>query len=130
MIARALREVRAVAMAVTPTHRHLRDRLIAAFWVTLAVDAVASVAVYLADHHAKQSEIHTIGSAFFWVSGQLLTVSSQLKNPITPAARAIDIFLEAYAITVVAAMAGMFGSFFHRRSVERAGPAKPQASSD
>jgi hypothetical protein len=31
----------------------------------------------------------------------------------------IDILLELYAITIVTAMAGSFGAFFHRRSLER-----------
>ena len=129
MIARALREVRAVAMAVTPTHRHLRDRLIAAFWVTLAVDVLASVAVYLADHHAKQSEIHTVGSAAFWVTCQLLTVSSNLPNPVSAGARVVDVGLEIWAISAVGYLAGSMGAFFHRRSQERA-PMGAQASSD
>jgi len=41
-----------------------------------------------------------------------LTVSSQLKNPISTEARVLDVFLQAYAITAVATLAGSFGSFF------------------
>jgi hypothetical protein len=132
-LARLAREVRAVVGAASPTHRHLRDRLVAAFWLTLAIDIVASAAIYLVERDAKNTDVKTVGSAFFWVTSQLLTVSSSFQNPITPAGRVIDIFLELYAITVVGALAGMFGSFFHRRSVERAGPPRQegaQASSD
>jgi hypothetical protein len=125
----AYHEVRSVLRAGTPTHEHLRDRIFTIFWVSFVLDVVASIAIFFLERGAKGSEINDVGSAFFWVSGQLLTVSSQLKNPITPAARVIDIFLELYAITVVATLAGSFGSFFHRRSHERAGP-PAHASSD
>jgi hypothetical protein len=33
--------------------------------------------------------------------------------------RIVDIALELYAISVVATLAGAWGSFFHRRSLER-----------
>lgn len=58
------------------------------------------------------------GSAFFWTSTQLLTVSSSIGNPISFGGRALDIFMEAYAITVIAALAGAFGSFLHKRGLE------------
>jgi len=32
----------------------------------------------------------------------------------------LDIFIQAYAISVVAVLAGSWGAFFHRRSIERA----------
>lgn len=124
----AAREIRGVFRAVTPTHEHLRDRLLVALWTTLAVDVVATVAIYFVEHNAKGSAIKSIGSSLFWVSAQLLTISSQMPNPLTTAGRIIDIGLELWAMVVVTSMAGMFASFFHRRSVERAGP--PQASSD
>jgi hypothetical protein len=53
------------------------------------------------------------------MSRKEVTVSSQLPNPISTPARAFDIFLQAYAITVVAMLAGSFGAFFHRRGIER-----------
>jgi hypothetical protein len=108
-----------VARGATPTHEHLRSRLTSVFVVTVALDAVASVLVWLFERHAQGTEIHTLGDSLFWTSGQLLTVSSQLKNPISTAGRVLDIVLEAYAISVVAALAGSFGAFFHRRGLER-----------
>lgn len=120
-IARAGREVYDIARAATPTHLHLRDRLVAVASVSLVVDAVMSAVIFFVERHAQGSEIHTYGSAAFWTSAQLLTVSSQLPNPISAAGRVIDIFLEAYAITVVATLAGSFGAFFHRRGIERHG---------
>jgi hypothetical protein len=124
-------EIGAVATGATPTHEHLRERLLGALLVTLIVDAIFSVAVYYAERHGPRTDIHSIGTAVFWVSAQLTTVSSQMTNPVTTAGRTLDIALEVYAITVVVAMAGSFGAFFHRRSAERAGDVKPaQASSD
>lgn len=108
-----------MARAETPTHEHLRNRLATALVATIAVDAAASVAVYLLERHAPQTDISTIGSAAFWTTSQLLTISSSLQNPVSDWARGIDLAVELYAITVVTAVAGSFAAFFHRRSLER-----------
>jgi hypothetical protein len=42
---------------------------------------------------------------------QLLTVSSQLKNPVTTAGRVLDMFLEFWAVLVVAGSAGALANF-------------------
>ncbi|MCW3049996.1 MAG: hypothetical protein JWO74_4280 [Solirubrobacterales bacterium] len=118
LLAAAL-EVRDVARGATPTHHHLRDRLVAVALFTVAVDLVCAVLALLLERHAPQTEVKSFGSALFWTSTQLLTVSSQFKNPITTGGRVLDVFMEAYAITVVATLAGSFGSFLHRRSSER-----------
>jgi hypothetical protein len=113
------REVRDVRRGSTATHRHLRERLTALALVTLVVDLVGSLLIHLFEHDARGSEITTFGDALFWTSAQLLTVSSQIRNPFTTGGRIVDIALELYAITVVAALAGSFGAFFHRRGLER-----------
>ena len=115
----AAREARDIARAATPTHHHFRDRLVAVVLFTVAVDLVCAVLGFLLERHAPQTEVKSFGSALFWTSTQLLTVSSQFKNPITTGGRVLDVFMEAYAITVVATLAGSFGSFLHRRSAER-----------
>jgi hypothetical protein len=43
---------------------------------------------------------------------QLLTVSSQIKNPLTAGGRVVDVFLEIWALFVVTAIAGSFAAFF------------------
>jgi hypothetical protein len=103
----------------TPTHEHLRSRLVVLLLVSVLLDAVASVLVLLFERHAHGTGITTLGDAVFWTSTQLLTVSSQLPNPISTPARVLDVLLQAYAISVVAMLAGSFGAFFHRRGVER-----------
>ena len=115
-----------VARGLTTTHEHLRARLVFLLVTTLAVDAVASVLIFVFERHAVRTEITTLGDAAFWTSTQLLTVSSQLPNPISTPARVLDVFLQAYAISAVAALAGSFGAFFHRRSIERDPPGNAQ----
>jgi hypothetical protein len=108
-----------VARASTPTHQHLRSRLVLLFIATVTLDAVASVLIFAFERHAPGTEITNLGDSVFWTSTQLLTVSSQLPNPISTPARVLDIFLQAYAISIVAILAGSFGAFFHRRGMER-----------
>jgi hypothetical protein len=115
-------EIRSVVRGETITHAVLRSRLAFVTLLTVAIDAVASVLILLFERHASGSDITNIGDAVFWTSTQLLTVSSQLKNPISAPARVLDIFLQAWAISVVAVLAGSFGAFFHRRGMERHPP--------
>jgi hypothetical protein len=114
----ALSETRKVARAATRTHRRLRDRLVGIALLTLGVDLICAVAAFFLERHADGTEIKTLGSAFFWTSTQLLTVSSQMKNPISTGGRVLDVFMEAYAITVIAALAASMGAFLHKRSLE------------
>jgi hypothetical protein len=118
LMRRAGRELRAVFRAETATHRRYRDHLTAVLVVTIGVDLVCTVLAYFLERHAAGTEIHTLGSAFFWTSTQLLTVSSQIKDPISFGGRALDIFMEGYAISVVATLAGATGAFIQKRGVE------------
>jgi hypothetical protein len=111
-------ELRAVFRAETPTQRRYRDHLTMIVVVTIGVDLICTVFAFLLERHAAGTEIHTLGSAFFWTSTQLLTVSSQIKDPISFGGRALDIFMEAYAISVVATLAGATGAFIQKRAVE------------
>jgi hypothetical protein len=104
----------------TPTHDRLRLRIIFLFAATLFIDLIASLLIFLFERHAAGTEITNVGDSLFWTSTQLLTVSSQLKNPISTPARILDVFLQAWAISAVAYMAGSFASFFHRRGIEGA----------
>jgi hypothetical protein len=112
-------EIARVARGVSPTHNHLRTRLSIIVVATVLLDAVASVLILLFERHASGTAITSLGDSVFWTSTQLLTVSSQLPNPISTPARVFDVFLQAYAISIVAALAGSFGAFFHRRGLER-----------
>jgi hypothetical protein len=59
----------------------------------------------------KGGDIHGFGDAVF-SAVQMLTVSSQIKNPLTSAGRIVDVGLELWAIFVVAVIAGSFATFF------------------
>jgi hypothetical protein len=118
LLRRTGHELRAVAWAETPTHRRYRDHLTVIAVATIGVDLVCTVLAYLFERHAAGTEIHTLGSAFFWTSTQLLTVSSSIKDPISFGGRALDIFMEAYAITVIATLAGATGAFIQKRGLE------------
>jgi hypothetical protein len=114
----AARELRDVMRATTLTHRRLRDALVAIASATIGIDVLCAIAAFLLERHAHQTQIHTLGSAAFWTTTQLLTVSSQIINPISAGGRILDIFMEIYAITVIAALAGAFGSFIQKRARE------------
>jgi len=117
-LASALRELRDVVRAATPTHRRLRDQFVAIGLATIGVDLFCAVIAFLLERHSTQTEIKTFGSALFWTSTQLLTVSSNIKNPISAGGRVLDVFMEIYAVTVIAALAGAFGSFLQKRGQE------------
>jgi hypothetical protein len=118
-----------IARGATPIHLRLRSRLVIVVTVTVALDAVASTLIFMFERNAPRTEITNIGDSIFWTSTQLLTVSSQLPNPISTPARVLDIFLQAYAISVVAILAGAFGAFFlHKQAAERDAAAAAQAA--
>ena len=93
-------------------HRRLVARLLIVLVLTLIVDAIGSVLVYFFERHAHATEITSFGDAVFFSTVQLLTVSSQIKNPLTPAGRVVDVVLEVWAVIVVAGSAGAIASFF------------------
>ncbi len=111
-------ELRDVLRGASATHRRLRDILVALTLCTLGVDLVCAILAFLLEHHSQQTDIKTFGSAVFWTTTQLLTVSSQLKNPLSVGGRILDVFMEIYAITVIATLAGGFGSFLQKRAQE------------
>ena len=114
----AAREFRDVLRGATPTHRRLRDVLVTIIMATVAIDLFCAIAAFLLERHSHQTEIKTFGSAAFWTTTQLLTVSSQIKNPISFGGRILDIFMEIYAITVIAGLAGAVGTFLQKRGQE------------
>jgi hypothetical protein len=114
----AARELRDVLRGATTTHRRLRNHLVTITITTVGVDVFCAIVAFLLERHAAQTEIKTFGSAAFWTTTQLLTVSSQIKNPISAGGRILDVFMEIYAITVIATLAGAIGSFLQKRAQE------------
>jgi hypothetical protein len=93
-------------------HRRVAARLLLVLILTLAIDAVGTMLIYLFERGTKGGDIHNLFDAFFFSTVQLLTVSSQIRNPLTTAGRIVDIFLEIWAVIVVAGSAGAIASFF------------------
>jgi len=111
-------EFRDVVRAATATHRRLRDHLVTIIVATVGVDLFCAITAFLLERHSQQTEIKTFGSAAFWTTTQLLTVSSSFKNPISFGGRILDVFMEIYAITVIASLAAALGSFLQKRGQE------------
>jgi hypothetical protein len=118
VMASAGRELYHVGRGTTTTHRRLRERLTVIAVATVGVDLICAVLVLFLERNAHETQIKTFGSALFWTSTQLLTVSSNLGNPISTGGRILDIFMELWAITVIAALTGALASFLNKRAEE------------
>lgn len=93
-------------------HRLLIARLSIVAFATLVVDAIGTILVYFAERNAPDSEITSLGDALFFTTVQLLTVSSQIRNPFTTWGRVVDVFLEIWGVLVVAGSTGAAAAFF------------------
>lgn len=123
VLAHAAREAYEVLRGGTATHLRLRDHLTAVFIATVGIDLLCALAAFLFERHAHETELGTFGDALFWTTTQLLTVSSQIKNPISTGGRVLDVLMEIWAITVIATLAGALGSFLQKRGEELNGKA-------
>jgi hypothetical protein len=93
-------------------HRRLASRLVIVLLLTAVVDAIGTVAVYLTESGTRGGDIHGLGDALFFTTVQLLTISSQIKNPLTATGRIVDVLLEIWGVIVVAGSAGAIATFF------------------
>jgi voltage-gated potassium channel len=100
-------------------HRRLLARVTILVSLTAFLDLCGAVAVYFAERHAAGTEITSFGDALFFATVQLLTVSSQLRNPLTTMGRVIDVLLELWAVLVVAGAAGAIAAFFQTADTSR-----------
>ena len=122
------RELIAVVRGSSDTHSYLRGRLLTIIWITVVVGIVSTFVVYFAERHAHGTQIHDLFDAFLFSISQLLTASS-VASPQTDPIKTLELFFDIYAITVIAALAGSFGAFFHRRNQEH-DAAKAKAAAD
>jgi hypothetical protein len=107
--------------------RRFRTRLAFVTLATLVIDVAFTVVAYFAERGAPDA-FHTIWESAFWVTTQLLTVSSQLPNPEHTLTKLIDVGLEAWAVLVVAALAGIVTDWLHHRTRHRAQVRRRQAA--
>jgi hypothetical protein len=121
-----MREIKLLVRGATDEHWRLRNRLAATILATLIVDGIGTTLMYTLEHGKNGSAIDSVFEGFFWVTTQLLTVSSQMPNPVTTGGRVVDILLELWAITVVATTAGSIAAFFHEKAPAVTSPTPPQ----
>ena len=108
-----MRHLRLLLRRTPPRAHHvLRRRILEALALVAIVDAGGTILMWLFERDAGRGEIHNLWDAFFFTTVQLLTVSSQMRNPVTTAGRIVDIVLELTALFLVTAIAGVFASFF------------------
>jgi voltage-gated potassium channel len=93
-------------------HRRLLARLSIVLLATFVVDVLGTGAIYFAERHAAQTEITSLGDALFFTTVQLLTVSSQIRNPFTTWGRIADVVLELWGVLFVAGSTGAIAAFF------------------
>lgn len=99
-------------VTIEERHRRLFARFVITGSATLVVAIIGTLLVYHFELGVKGGDIHDLADAAFFTIVQLLTVSSQIKNPLTTGGRIVDLVLEAWSIFVVTAVAGSFASFF------------------
>lgn len=105
-----------VARADTALHERFRRHLVTIVVLTVSFDLICAVLAYLLEHHEKQTQVTSFGSALFWTTTQLLTVSSSFPNPLTTGGQILDVFMEIWAMIVVASLTASLGSFLVNKS--------------
>ena len=109
---RAIREELRRITTYQERHRRLLARLGIVLIATAVVDVIGTVLIFFLERHAHGTEVMSFDDALFFTTVQLLTISSQLKNPITAGGRVVDVGLEIWGIIVVAGSAGAIATFF------------------
>jgi len=107
-----IREEMSRLFTVEERHRRLLARLLLALALSLVVLVVGTLLIWAFESGHKGGDIHGVGDAAFFTTVQMLTVSSQIKNPLTSGGKIVDVGLEIWAIFVVTAVAGSFATFF------------------
>jgi hypothetical protein len=101
--------------AKTEAHSQLRERVKTLIIVVLAADIVGWLLTL-----ALSGTGESVWKAWAWSTSQLLVGGSTVQlDGESPWAELIEIGLQIIAVFVVAALAGSFGAFFHRRGLER-----------
>jgi hypothetical protein len=88
-------------------HRRLHGRLLAVLVLSLILDIVIAFVLYLADYHG----LHYFPRALAYTTEQIVSGGSSYMI-MTGWAHVIEVFLDIYMVTVIAAVAGSFASYF------------------
>jgi hypothetical protein len=87
--------------------------------IVFVADVVGAVLMYVFEKGENDGKINAFTDAVFFATVQLLTISSQMPNPVTGAGRVTDVGLELFGLFVVTALAGAFASFFLQLGAEK-----------
>jgi hypothetical protein len=107
-----------IATAKEVEHEDLRNRILGLVAITAVVDVIVSFLIFLTEKGETDGQIHTYWDAVYFTTTQLLTIGSPVPNPLSTGGKFLNVFLQVYAVVVVASIAGAFGAFFtarHRR---------------
>ena len=115
-----------LAQEIEVAYRRFRTRLAVLMGATLVIAAIFSVVAYFSERGAPDA-FHSVWGAGFWVTTQMLTVSSQLPNPERTLTKFVDIWLEAWGVFVIAGSAGIITDWLHHRTRHRAQVARGQS---
>jgi hypothetical protein len=110
LVSRVWRELRDL-FRTEESHAELGGRLLAVLLLSAAFD----VAVTLIVNAMNEKQLHSLWLAFVWTTSQLLTGGSSLGVE-SKLGHFWEIVVQLWGITFVAALAGSFAAFFHRRS--------------
>jgi hypothetical protein len=108
-------EFRCLFRGKEPRHRRLHGRLLAILVVSLLVDiaATALLSFVFVDSFSDEGDtsIYGLYRAFAWTSSQMVVGGS--SYPVqTGAGHFFEVLLQGYGVTVIAAIAGAFASYF------------------
>ena len=96
-------------------HRRLHGRLIGILVLSLLVNFAATglLSFIFVDSFSEKPDtsIYRVARAFAWTSSQMLVGGSSYP-PQTGAAHFFEVLLQGYGVTVIAAIAGAFASYF------------------
>jgi hypothetical protein len=101
-------------------HRRLHGRLIGILGLSLVVDLAFATVLTFVDSFSDKLD-YSFGRAFAWTSSQMLVGGSSYQ-PQSGGGHVAEVLLQGYGVTVIAAIAGAFASFF------QSGDIKPRLS--
>jgi hypothetical protein len=107
----AWNEFRDLFLGKEERHRRLHGRLLAVLGLSFILDFVVATVLFFVDD--KGGVYHNFGKALVYTTEQLVTGGSSFPISITSWwAHGLEVFLDIYMVTVVAAVAGSFASYF------------------
>lgn len=101
-----------------PHHKRLHRRVIAILVATLVLDVFASALIYLFHGIENSRSLNALANAAVWSSSQLLAGGSSL-SVTSWLAHVLEVALELWAITAVAALAASVTVFLHHSDTLR-----------